>query len=497
MTRRATVNLRAVLIASALLLAAPNLAVAQSDAGVVAVEGVPGLYLGDYALAPLGYEAREFFLSGTVNAYDFTAPRGIDGMWAAKSTAPQSFVTRLVVVRPRDPKRFNGTVVVEWLNVSNGGDAAADWTAVHREILRSGAAYVGVSAQKQGVDGATYPGMAIKPLKSADPVRYASLRHPGDAYAYDIFSHAARAIRSTGPGGILGPLKAKKLIAIGVSQSAAFLVSYVNAVEPLSPVYDGFLIHSRFGTAAPFDGTPITTLDPKHPAPPARIRTDRKVPVMTVETESDVVGGYLVGYHAARQPNAKRVRTWEITGGAHVDTYGTSVGAVDSGNAPAALLVERYRPSAKVGPLTFARPINSAPQTHYVLQAALSQLDRWIRTGTPPRPNAAPIALQPFAGTGEPKLAVDDLGIAKGGVRTPWVDVPVARLSGVGNAGSPVAFIFGMTEPLSDAARDRLYTGKDQYLAKFEAALTRTIAAGFILPADRNEILTIARATPW
>ena len=492
-----TFTRRSVLVSTALALASPALAFDQPSATVKAVPGTPQLSLGDFSLAALGYEAHEFFLSGSASAYDFPGVLARDGEWSARAVRPQAFVTRLVVVRPNDPKRFNGTVVVEWLNVSNGGDNAADWTAVHREIVRSGAAYVGVSVQKQGIDGGTYPGAVYKPLKSADPVRYASLQHPGDAYAYDIFSHAARAVRSSTPGGPLGPLKARRLIAIGVSQSAAFLVSYVNAVEPLSPVYDGFLIHSRFGTAAPFDGTSIAALDPKHPALAVCIRTDRSAPVMTMETETDVVGGYLVGYHAARQPDAKRLRVWEIAGGAHVDTYGTSVGAIDSGSAPAALLAERYRPSDKIGPLTFSHPINSAPQTHYVLQAALAGLDRWIRTGNAPRAHVAPIALQPFSGVGEPKLAVDDLGIARGGVRTPWVDVPMARLSGVGNSGSPAAFIFGVTEAFPQAVRDRLYADKAAYLDKFTAALTRTIALGFIMPSDRAEILAVARAIAW
>ena len=30
--------------------------------------------------------------------------------------------TRIVVVRPQDPTQFNGTVVLEWLNVSSGFD---------------------------------------------------------------------------------------------------------------------------------------------------------------------------------------------------------------------------------------------------------------------------------------------------------------------------------------------------------------------------------------
>ena len=49
---------------------------------------------------------------------------------------------------------------------------------------------------------------------------------------------------------VLGSLQPTRVIAIGESQSAVFLTTYVNAIDPLAKVYDGFLIHSRFGNAA-------------------------------------------------------------------------------------------------------------------------------------------------------------------------------------------------------------------------------------------------------
>ena len=48
-----------------------------------------------------------------------------------------------------------------------------------------------------------------------------------------------------------------QVAAIGESQSAAFLTTYVNAVDPLARVYDGFFVHSRFGSSASLEGTPM------------------------------------------------------------------------------------------------------------------------------------------------------------------------------------------------------------------------------------------------
>ena len=54
-------------------------------------------------------------------------------------------------MRPIDRHRFNGTVVVEWLNVTGGADAGTDWMLGHNELIREGFVWVGVSAQKVGI----------------------------------------------------------------------------------------------------------------------------------------------------------------------------------------------------------------------------------------------------------------------------------------------------------------------------------------------------------
>ena len=92
-----------------------------------------------------------------------------------------------------------------------------------------------------------------------------------------------------------------------------------------------------------------------------------------------------------------------------------------------------------------------------------------------------------------PALVLDANGNTEGGVRTPWVDVPTARLSGIGNSGGPLAGLAGVTESFDAATLDRLYPGgKSEYLKKFQASLDSAIKAGFILPSDRQEILDLA-----
>lgn len=459
---------------------------------VVEVPGQPTLLLSSFDLAPLGYQISEFFVSGTASSYKFSGTPSSDGRWNAVTADTAPYATRVVVVRPTDPKKFNGTVVVEWLNVSGGADGSPDWNAAHRELIRGGYAYVGVSAQKVGVEGGpNVMGMAASPLKKANPERYGRLSHPGDAFAYDIYSQAGGVLRTADAKKILGPLVPKRVIAMGESQSAVFLTTYVNAVDPIAKVYDGFVIHSRFGSSASLESAPITAASnqPRF----VQFRTDLRAPVITVITETDLLGGNLPGYHGARQPDNERLRVWEVPGTSHADSYTFTVGFIDSGSAPLDKLAAGYAPTANILGMQLAKPVNNAPQHHYVVEAALWNLDRWIRTGKAP-PKAMPMKLREADKPGAPaSLVLDANGLAEGGVRTPWVDVPIARTSGVGNSGGPLGVLAGVCEPFDASTLDRLYPGgKSEYLKKFGAALTAAIKAGFILPADKQDILNLA-----
>jgi len=460
------------------------------------IAGMPSLGLGQFDLAPLGYVAQEFFMSSTATAYRHVGELGQDGRWSAEAQGTAPFTTRVVVVRPVDPAKFNGSVFVEWLNVSGGLDAPPDWLAGHRELIRDGYAYVGVSVQKVGIDGGQSMSLGALPLKKANPERYASLDHPGDAYAFDIFSQAGQAVRSSAAGGLLGPLEAKRVLAVGESQSAVFLTTYVNAIDPLAKVFDGFLIHSRFGSGAPVEGTSIMAADQSVMPQGARLREDLRVPVITLITETDLVGGRLGGFFGARQPDSGKLRIWEIPGTAHADTYTFNVANIDSGSASISALAAAFAPSDKMFGMKLLKPVNSAPQHHYVVCAALRSLDLWVAKG------AAPAKAQRMRATAgdkpgdPPALVADANGNTMGGIRTPWVDVPIARLSGVGNGGGPLGFLVGVTEPFDQATLTRLYPGgKTEYLQRFGQSLDASIRSGFILAADRSEILALAEAS--
>src|SRR6201987_883189 len=103
---------------------------------------------GAYDLAALGYTEQEFLLSGTADSYRLAAGRAPDGQWTGVRDNSAPFTSRVLVRQPANPADFSGTVVVEWLNVSGGLDAAPDWMLTHTHLLRRGHVWAGVSAQR-------------------------------------------------------------------------------------------------------------------------------------------------------------------------------------------------------------------------------------------------------------------------------------------------------------------------------------------------------------
>src|SRR5262245_60608630 len=446
----------------------PNAVVSEITSG-----GAPFVGRASFDLDPLGYQQAEYALSGVASAYVLKE----DG---AAVDGEAGYTTRLLVFRPADPAAFNGTVWVEWLNVSAGFDEGVDWIVTHTELLRAGAAWVGVSAQAIGVHGGGgIAGLSSPGLVGTDPERYGTLAHPGDRYSYDIYSQAGGIVRARTAGTILDDLDVERVLAIGCSQSAHRLTTYANDVDPLAQVFDGFFVHARGGFSAPLhvDNEAITGI-PEHPV---LFRTDRRVPVISVQAETDVCyGGF-----AARQDDDGTFVLWEIAGTSHADAYLAAVGAIDTGALPVAELAAAWRPAAEFLGVTVDQPINAGPQ-HYVMNAAVSHFDAWVRDGIRPPPAAR---LEMVDGA----FVTDEHGNVRGGIRTPHVDVPTAVLSGLGNGGGEgLGFMTGTTTPFDAAQLAALYASRAGYLARFQAATDAAVAAGFVLAADAPEIVAVA-----
>jgi hypothetical protein len=469
--RRWSRALLGAMLIQGLLVIAPSTAPAAS-AGVTGpvtggAFGVPQSAWVATDLAAVGFVEEEFFFDGVATAYAPAAGAvwSSDGIWPAVETTSAAFRTRMLVRRPADSASFNGTVIVEWLNVTAGFDTSPTWAQGYDEIIRGGYAYIGLTAQKVGANALL-----------GDPGRYATINHPGDAYSYDILSQAGQALRS-GPTRVLLPgMTVNKIIAAGESQSASRMVTYINAVHPLARAFNGFLIYSRgSGASAIADGVVM----PTRPI----VRTDTPGRIVDVQTEGDIV---VLRSHLARQDDNGRFRLWEVAGGSHADEHTLSVK-----NPPT--------PSVAGSPCEFR--MNSV-RTHMVIANAVRALHLWTnKIASPTR--AARMALGADENAIDPVLRdADGLGI--GGLRLPQMDVPIATVDGLANpaaAGAPPLFqsfcrLFGRTQDFTDAELDARYPTHVGYVLVFYVYAVQARDAGFLLPEDARQLIGEAMLAP-
>jgi hypothetical protein len=412
-----------------------------------------------------GYIEEEFFFEGGASAYTLQGEKTLDGKWSVTASSRAEYKSRLLVRRPKDAARFNGTVVVEWFNVSAGFETDPGFRYAWEEAFREGYVWVGVSAQFAGVEGGGLGGLlplalaltgipdVPNALKMYDPMRYGTLFHPGDAYSFDIFTQVAQVIRHPGGVDVLSGLEPKHLIAYGESQSAGRIKTYVNAVHPLVKEFDGFFIHSG-AFSAPLNDTAEWSDTPD------LIRTDLQQPIMNFMTETDL---FQIGKPSI-QSDHEQLRTWEVAGTAHVDTR-VVPGGVDLG----------------------CGMMNDGPQ-HFVVKAALHALNRWIGSG------AAPAHAERLARDRAGSPVHDEHGNMRGGVRTPHVDVPIATHTGLSSSLNPLCAIFGQTLPFESEKLKQLYPMHEDYVAKVAASARAIREAGFLLDPEERAIVAAAEA---
>jgi hypothetical protein len=229
-----------------------------------------------------GYCVEEYQLRGVAGCYEQLSDHP-GGRVEVEELGTAAYHTRLLVVRPKDPARFNHTVLLNWQNVSAGFESSAP----SEGELYEGYAWVGVSAQEIGLYGPPVGTGRVaranaKGLVDEDPERYGMLRHPGDPGSFDIFADAARVVgpgRSTAIDPLAG-LDVGHVVATGGSQSAMRLVAYANALHLRHQVIDGYALTVWEGRAPDLLDGPIS-----YGGARTVIRDDLEVPVVVVNSE--------------------------------------------------------------------------------------------------------------------------------------------------------------------------------------------------------------------
>jgi hypothetical protein len=372
------------------------------------------------------------------------------------------------------------------LNSVRRFDWAWMWGYAHDHILENGDAWIGIE-MPGGVQG----------LKKFNPSRYAEVSFPNptpttpcgtganaspsdseEGLRWDMITQVGALLKSTSSSRPMSGFRIEALF-LTAGQSPD-LMTYINAIHPRAilengkPVYDGYLI--------------------KQPGNPARInqcaaapgasdsrRLIRKtnVPVIAVLAQGEVVDS-LPWRRADSDDASDKFRLYEIAGASHIDGAAyvglpslqdqAASGATPQGNA-AWPLTSKCEPDI---------PLTALPVMSYAFNSAFDNLEKWARTGTP-APRAPWIELKDGA------IALDQFGNGLGGVRSPYVDVPIATYTTT-SPGPSTCRELGHKIPFDAARMSTLYGTDTVYADKVAQSVDRLVKERWLTEADGRKI---------
>ena len=447
-------------------------------------------------LAAFNYIEEEYFVSGKANVYDYDA----DGHVIVR-TPDAPYTTRIHIRRPADKSKFSGNVVVELNNPSAMLDMDDQWMFCRDFFLENGDIWVGITVKP----------VSVKALRVFNPERYASLSMnnplPPDqrcelqpdrrddttpetenGLVWDIVSQVGALLKSDSESNPVKDYNVEYLIATGYSQTGGYLVTYINLIHPLdtakledgSPIYDGYMIGDGDGFMFPIN----QCADDVPPGEFSISIKPRGVPVISVATQG-ILNMTMVGRRPDSDTVEDKYRRYEVPGAAHVNQKSND-------NKPCPADIQK----AGVPPT----PANCAGVNEYgvtdfpiefFMNSAYKNLYTWLRTGTPP-PRAEPMIMEKAADKDELHVKLDENGNALGGVRNPYVDVPVATYYGQSQPLDEESAFFcmlaGYKEPFDNDKIKTLYPAREDYLNKVNAMADRMVTERLLTKSDGERI---------
>lgn len=435
-------------------------------------------------LAAAGYMEEEYYLSG--NAPAITA--------AGETLFQAPYITRMLVRKPKDPARFNGTVVIEpfsWF-----GERGAGWILTRRHLLREGYAYVGYTLNinkpehdpKLTSDDAEAYGSIVNLefMRRFDYARYAplgfyydparfvrgDLPDPFVPQSQGVGAQLALLLKSNAANSPLRPLQVARV--------------YVNSWAVTAQVWMDYLDQGRHQQWRMPDGRPLidgymTGRMSYGEVGGDVIRVPRKmpddVPFVTIYTQSELMHDAMEGIALPPDTDRPRLRYYEVTGTPHLrladlGTEHVEILPKQTGKADDPRCNHLYDEPAEV-----------------VVAALLDGMDTWVRNGRP-MPKA-------------PRVVREGAGVARdprdgnmlGGVRPPWIKVPAAVYWT--EQESRCGTVYDTKVPYSRAQLKKLYGNYGNYARQFEAAKAAAIREGYLLPEDAAGLVPVAELSDF
>ncbi len=446
-----------------------------------------------FDLSGYGYLEEEYIVRGYANVYEYHDV----GICPKIRCEDGRYCTRILVRRPCDPCRQSDFAILEVFNYAGAERAFAGWGYCGEYMCSRGDVWVGITIKQSAIDK----------LKNFDAERYGALGFPNpvprgkrragnvmmgaannenaDEYenglAYDALSQVAALLKAKVPqnplyrDGMSG--KAARYV-IGMGASGCDLSLYAAALQPFAttdgkePCFDGFHIHMTGYLGF------ISNGETRFEADDDRCKIMTNVPLVWTQTMGDMRGG---GVHPSysymyRWPDSdlpgRQHRQYEIAGAALGMDWDMSVCPCPEDLEKCGLEGKEYSLESKEGEIPF----------HLVIRAVLDHLKRWIREGVP-APGSAYIEME--GEYPDADFVLDEHGNPKGGVRSPYVDVPACTYTWRDDPGA----VRNIITPFTKEKLKELYPSHEDYLRKVVAATMKMVERGFLLPEDTASVI--------
>jgi len=446
--------------------------------GTLAERSVPFLTMAGQ-MAPFGYVEDEYVFSGEADIYDYVdnaAQSPLVGV--VEEGLP--YATRVLVRRPANPEDFNGTVILEVVNSTRGFDSDVIWQYSDQMIMDQGAVYVGMTSKTVAIDW-------LRDSFGEDYIprngeRYASLLMVDDGQVWDMLSQTAALLKDDENDE--NPLQSwgvERIILAGYSQSAGYVKTYINSFHNFAVLEDGrYAMDGYFDAGGSFaskqpnpEGTGVEFnpgFDPRN-----RAVLPIPAPIIRFQTENEVASFFSSWQTRQTEAESPLVRTYEMTGGAHVDEY-----------QKAAEEEQNIAELGLVSPWPACTTRASTLRVEYVHSALLQRLDEWLTFGK--APPASRLIESYFDEQNRFQVVRDADGIALGGVRLPQLDVPTGTWTGLNS--EIWCILNGSYVPFSREELDARYPRRMGYIRASFWAIFGAYLDGFLLGRDA---LTIYR----
>jgi len=310
-----------------------------------------------------------------------------------------------------------------------------------------------------------------------------------DGLVWDMLGQLGQLLKINRRDAILPGFAKPHVFMDGVSQSAIYIRTWIAGFHDRyrtadgRPVYDGYL-----GIVGPAMirinqcSADIALDDPVQKLIPP------DVPFISISSEGEMWQARFTHQPDAFTPRGGIV-SYEVAGASHMAGDVPGVGADRMAFASVADMVKAGMQMPK-GAVPGAIPPGARPNDFVWLplqRGAFHNLELWARDGVRP-PLAPRIELD-----ASHEIRRDRYGNALGGLRMPYIDVPLAAHTGYLTPGG-MGGVMGIKRPFAKTTLAQLYPAPGSYAAQFSAATDRLLARRFISAEDAGAMKRAAQS---